>query len=80
MEFCICYTNDRAMGNAYCITDNCENMQEYVVLCDLGIMGIYKAFAERHINVIKAKHIDNVTADRLQKNGIDFFEIRRLSE
>lgn len=75
MRYNIISTKARAMGNAYLVKDNCENLPEYVILCDYGIMGLRKALAERHMNIIDCYHINNLTADRLQRDGMNFFEI-----
>lgn len=59
-------TNARAMGNAYTARINGNNC---VILADGGIMQLF------HAGITGAKHINNVTADILQRDGVEFFEI-----
>ena len=59
-------TKARAMGNAYTARINGNSC---IILADGGIMQLYRA------GIIGAKHINNVTADVLQRDGVDFYEV-----
>lgn len=68
-------TKARAMGNAFKMSSTCDGLTDCVLLCNMGIMGVYKALKEKCIDYTFITPINNVTADSYQYAGIPFFEI-----
>ena len=59
-------TNDRAMGDAYLVFADDD---KFIVLCDGGIMQIYRTLRNLGMTVHEANHISNMQADSYQKRG-----------
>ena len=67
-------TTEKAMGNAF--ISELKDGGKMLILCDTGIMGIYKALREKCLQPVDVHHINNIEADRLQQNGIDTYIIK----
>lgn len=59
-------TNDRAMGDAYLVFADDD---KFIVLCDGGVMQIYRTLRNLGMTVHEANHISNMQADSYQKRG-----------
>lgn len=59
-------TNDRAMGDAYLVFADDD---KFIVLCDGGLMQIYRTLRNLGMTVHEAKHISNMQADSYQRRG-----------
>lgn len=59
-------TNDRAMGDAYLVFADDD---KFIVLCDGGVMQIYRTLRNIGMTVHEANHISNMQADSYQKRG-----------
>lgn len=59
-------TNDRAMGDAYLVFADDD---KFIVLCDGGLMQIYRTLRNLGMTVHEAKHISNMQADSYQQRG-----------
>ena len=66
-------TSAWAMGNAYLC--KFENMGDTVFLAENGEIGIRKQLRQKGLYPITVQYVHNVEADRMQRNGVPFFEI-----
>ena len=78
MDYTITETAARAMGNAFKVTTHCDGMPVYVILCDLGVMGVFKALNRYAISYNDIQHISNIQADSYQRDNVPFFEIKEV--
>ena len=69
-------TTEKAMGNAF--ISEFKDGRKMLILCDTGIVGIYKALREKRLQPVDVHHINNVEADRLQQNGTDTYMIEEV--
>ena len=69
-------TNARAMGNSYLC--KFEVFGECVILANNGEIGIRRALRQKGMYPITIRYIHNIEADRLQKQGVPFFEIEEV--
>lgn len=64
----------RAMGNAFKVYDPHHNCY-VVMLCDSGEMGVFKALDSHGWYTRNIRRINNVEADKLQREGARFIRI-----
>ena len=78
MKYVFMNTTKRAMGNAYKVWDTLHNCY-VVILCECGIMGLHKALTSHGWHTNDIQHINNVEADRLQREGVRFICIHEVN-